>query len=1063
MTQYKDSTTHNRGSSPVSTEVNNEDFQRIIDLLRDHGGTDFSQYKPATLYRRVLSRSQMVGCPTLDAYMEKLETDEDEISQLRDNLLINVTAFFRNPDQWQALYEGPLSEVLSRPNPTRPIRAWVAGCSTGQEAYTVGILLDRLLIEHQSNHDYEVFATDIDQQALQVARRGIYNKEQTLEEVEPIDYAKYFEEVGSSVRVVDSLKSHVIISDHHLNTSPGLADFDLVFCRNVLIFMNHELQQRVLDSLTRSLRDGGLLMLGSAEAGAMRRTDLTTLPMVQHLYRRTIDGLDTIEPTHSQDSETLWVLNALSEESRLRSVDRGHRKQTRTAELQRYRSLINSQSWSAITIDNHGQVIDGDREALDWLLLEPNDSSTRPINHTWLSPSLTLGDLIESARHAADGRSPSHLIETQQGPLKIQLHAGPSDSPYLTLMVREAQSQLDRESLLCDLEIQRDEALAEAKRLEQRIDTMLDLVNSAPELVIELDDQGRVLSMPDLSNSLLDSLAGHSSDSHWLGWVHPKDQDKAKAWFTQSSTNNPPEPITFRSVLSSDNAPLITASLLPAGNKQDGDTRLWMTMRLTDYTDRIGRSLRQSPPFLDAALDAIDAHIAILDQDGKIVSVNEAWRRFGRENGLSDSNHSVGRYYLQTCDMQSADKQHISAVSAGLTDVLTGRRVQFEHEYPCHSPTQQRWFLLTARGFMYHDRRWVVLAHLNITQRRLLEIQIQEQAGSASANLSRIRQVIENLPWPLAVIDDEDRVTHASQELRKFLGITPDTMLPKPITEVMPSLAEVLSHAKRPAAPSDITAAFADVLAPQYEAKLMRLPEAASARLLSIIPSLKAKPQASEHVSLPAQSTIGSLTTLLHTNATSRLRGPLLSISSLLAHDFSSDEEPVVPVQEPIDKLQHIAQALTRWNAVTESTLNIEPLDLPVLTRQAQANLGSSPALSINETTPSDATPLEGDAMLIRLGLEELGRFFSESQQPIVVANQSDDTWNCLSVTGYIDKLSMIDAIDSPLPGHPKLGLGPSLAKLIAIRLQGTCAVDLQNSQLVVWLRWPKRDTVEEN
>jgi two-component system CheB/CheR fusion protein len=239
-------------------------FEALLDHLKRSRGFDFTGYKRSTLVRRVSKRMHEVGIDDYVAYQDHLEVHPDEFAFLFNTILINVTAFFRDQQAWAYLASEVLPAILERKKPGEPIRVWSAGCASGEEAYTLVMLLAEAMGETAFRRRVKVYATDIDEDALAAARRAIYEPRQ----MEPVPEAlceKYFERQGTQYAFRKDLRRSVIFGRHDLVQDAPISRVDLMVCRNVLMYLNSETQSRVLARLHFGLAPGGYLFLGKAE------------------------------------------------------------------------------------------------------------------------------------------------------------------------------------------------------------------------------------------------------------------------------------------------------------------------------------------------------------------------------------------------------------------------------------------------------------------------------------------------------------------------------------------------------------------------------------------------------------------------------------------------------------------------------------------------------------------------------------------------------------------------------------------------------------------------------
>ena len=241
------------------------ELARILAYVRARTGHDFSRYKRATVLRRVFRRMQVARAETLADYSAHLRGDEAEPRALFDDLLITVTAFFRDPDSWQALLERAVPAIFGARGTAETVRVWVPGCATGEEAYSIVMLLIEEAERRERWPEVQVFATDLDDAALAVAREGRYPAA-IAADVEPARLARFFVREDDHYRVVNAVRERVLFTRHNLMRDPPFTRLDLVSCRNLLIYLNREVQQQVFEVFRYALHPGGHLFLGVAES-----------------------------------------------------------------------------------------------------------------------------------------------------------------------------------------------------------------------------------------------------------------------------------------------------------------------------------------------------------------------------------------------------------------------------------------------------------------------------------------------------------------------------------------------------------------------------------------------------------------------------------------------------------------------------------------------------------------------------------------------------------------------------------------------------------------------------
>ena len=261
-------------------------LQRIVTLLQRQTRHDFSLYKPSTLHRRAERRMAIHGMSSLAQYAEFLEKSSQESDLLFKELLIGVTRFFRDPEAWEYLAETVLPELLARRKGNHRLRAWVIGCSTGEEAYSLAMVF-REVIERLQAHacTLQIFASDLSPDAIATARRGQYPLA-IQNDVSPQRLAQFFSSHEGYYQVNQDLRDMVLFAPHDVVLDPPFTKLDLIACRNLLIYFGPLLQRRLLPLLHYSLRPGGVLFLGSSETVGQFNHLFTPIQSRLRLYLR---------------------------------------------------------------------------------------------------------------------------------------------------------------------------------------------------------------------------------------------------------------------------------------------------------------------------------------------------------------------------------------------------------------------------------------------------------------------------------------------------------------------------------------------------------------------------------------------------------------------------------------------------------------------------------------------------------------------------------------------------------------------------------------------------------
>lgn len=261
-----------------------DQLTQIATILRNVTGNDFHGYKINTFLRRVQRRMQVVQVAKTDDYLKRLKKDPDEVHHLFQDLLIGVTQFFRDPHEFDLLAK-ELPKLFEGKGPHDQFRVWVLGCATGEEAYSIAILVAEYLATVAEPPHVQIFATDLDARALGIARAGRYSNA-IADQVRPDRLARWFVKEGDTYCVAKEIREMCIFSPHNLVKDAPFSRIDILSCRNLLIYLNSDLQDRVIPIFHFSLRLGGILFLGSSENVTRHQKLFGPVDRKHRLFRR---------------------------------------------------------------------------------------------------------------------------------------------------------------------------------------------------------------------------------------------------------------------------------------------------------------------------------------------------------------------------------------------------------------------------------------------------------------------------------------------------------------------------------------------------------------------------------------------------------------------------------------------------------------------------------------------------------------------------------------------------------------------------------------------------------
>ncbi len=261
---------------------------RVFRLFRQRHNVDFSLYKPATINRRLERRVRMSGIPSLEEYVNFVESDQEECESLFRDLLVEVTHFFRDPQAFQRLRDDVIPELIERADDANEIRVWVCGCATGEEAYSMALLLAEGIEKSERKLSFKVFATDVHRKSLEIASTGFYPVS-AMDSVPPEFHAKYFVKNNGICNIRREIRQRVIFAANDITRDPPFTRIDLLTCRNVLIYLEPRIQKRILSMFHFGLKPKGILLLGPSETVGDLANEFEQIDRHWRIYRKRRD------------------------------------------------------------------------------------------------------------------------------------------------------------------------------------------------------------------------------------------------------------------------------------------------------------------------------------------------------------------------------------------------------------------------------------------------------------------------------------------------------------------------------------------------------------------------------------------------------------------------------------------------------------------------------------------------------------------------------------------------------------------------------------------------------
>jgi two-component system CheB/CheR fusion protein len=339
------------GRPPATSDEAEQGMSAVYRMLEQEFGIDFTHYKPSTITRRIERRLQLAQVDDIDSYVKKLRGEHRELDVLYRDLLIGVTRFFRNEEAFDILQRVVLPELLKTNSPATPFRVWVAGCATGEEVYSLAILLSELTRE--SGRPFKIFATDVHRGSLDHATCALYDDD-AVANVSPERLERYFLRRGKSYQVVPDLRQAVVFAHHNVIRDAPFTRVDLVSCRNMLIYLQPAAQEKVLSLFHFALNRGGMMFLGPSESLGHLDHDFETIHKNWRIYRKYSDSRMSVGPRSAHHAKP--SAGATRTVSTMPGVPRPARSSV-TQLLGTYDALLEELMPPSLLVDDQGELV----------------------------------------------------------------------------------------------------------------------------------------------------------------------------------------------------------------------------------------------------------------------------------------------------------------------------------------------------------------------------------------------------------------------------------------------------------------------------------------------------------------------------------------------------------------------------------------------------------------------------------------------------------------------------------------------------------------------------------
>jgi len=770
------------------------DLEQIARVVQRRIGFDLAQYKPTSMERRVHRRMVACECTTVQDYLDLLRDSPEEPQRLVREMFISVTSFFRDPKAFEVL-ESVLDRLIAaRGDSDDELRIWVPGCATGEEAYSLAMVLCEVLDRAQRQIPVRLFATDVDRPALALARRGIYPAA-TQAEVPERFRSKHLRVDNEWCNVSKRVRDMVIFSEHNLLRDPAFLRLDLVSCRNLLIYLRSGTQEKVMAAFSYALKPNGLLLLGRAEAIHTGSAQFAPVDAQVHLYKAR-GTLTPRPPVRIAGQQAGPNLTQRAPDSRTELALRLLQAHTE--------GLLDP----FVIVDDDARLVHMFGDVSQVLKLGAGEPTLELLQLTIAPLRLELRSLLFQAQRNRQERQRAEVDLTALG-LRVRLTTMrlTDGVPGLTLVMFNITTQpqnlgrletLDEhqrhhvelleeqltnarahlQAVVGELEGANEElqslneelqsANEELQSANEELETSNEELQSTNEELVtvneELETRGEEMSLlnadlQNVKNSLVDPLI--VVDEHRRVMLYNPPAEKLFA-FAADSIGSLLFALPCRVHLGE--AANLLARVIDTGDvgecPVEGE-RNWL-LRVQPYQNMQGLrkgavlvfhddtearkasqalvqandQMRRAEGMTSATIDALPLQVCLIDHQGLILHTNLAWRRSINSGNGALGDCSDGANYLAVCERAAASGDQLAQVfMEGLKGVMTGQMARFEQEYPCGDESGPRWFLVTVMPFV-GEAGCVVVSHENITERKwqAARIHLQSRALDHTAN-----------------------------------------------------------------------------------------------------------------------------------------------------------------------------------------------------------------------------------------------------------------------------------------------------------------------------------------
>ncbi len=748
-------------------------LEETMHLLQHQGGIDFREYKPATVMRRIERRMQVRHVPDLDNYARLLDGDRTELNALRRELLIPVTSFFRDPVAFEVLAQTAIETIVKERGENQPIRVWVPGTSTGEEAYSIAILFAEACARARRWPPLKLFATDVEQHNVDFGSAGVFSEAITTE-VSPERLEQWFYKRGNHFVIKNEIRQNIVFARHNLLQDPPFTRMDLVSCRNLLIYFRTEAQDRALRRLQYALAPGGFLFLGSSETLAQLQSDFTAVNSKYKVFR-ILRHLSL--PLDTGAAQLTRIAGGTSHGRRRQTPDR---RLADAAAIEAGETvLLRSYAPTSLLLNNNQELMHVFGDVSRYLrigegavtldlakllpqtlspvaqaLLHKTSRSHEPLRSDLLSMPLPDGSSVRLrlvARSVELESHDRHLLLSFEPDLSLTDakggKKGSGEGDIATMDMEHEQAErvhtlerelaATRESLQAtieeletaneELQATNEELMASNEELQssneelQSVNEELYTVNAENQEKIEilnrlnadLDNMAKAAAIATIFVDANLLLTRFTPEATSLFKIRETDLGRSIEDFTnlldypdfvEELRHTIADGKMSQREIRAANGRLYLMRVLPYAVRERGARGAVATF--VDVT------VLRDAERLQAVLDSLPEHVALLADNGEVSMVNRAWRSFSAVHGAPDA---LGQHYPQAwAGGKGFEPEQERRLRDSVQAVMDKRSEDFSAVYPYRDDDGVRWFALHAAPIV-HGTGGVVVSHVDIS------------------------------------------------------------------------------------------------------------------------------------------------------------------------------------------------------------------------------------------------------------------------------------------------------------------------------------------------------------